>query len=213
MQMHESSSHTFHSKDANDLKESLHRAHEKMKQATELEYPDPWSGPELAKELSDIFVNALFLDDAEDDNPSMPRLTSEQMRDLVLFLDVDEMVEIIKHFELCESTNSPLRWDLIQSIIHPDSDEDDGNNVDVGRDDSCSYVMSDDGEDYEIVDLDDDNDNEAGFAIEACTASCNSSITGFWSLYSDEDDGSFAMDGEVEELIVDEEGVAFVYEE
>ena len=202
-------SNTFHSKDIEDLKKSLHRAQEKMKRATKTGNQDSWSVTELAKELSDIFVNTLFIDEDGAGGPAAPEVTVEHMRDLLLELSVDEMAEIVKHFELCESTNTPVRWDLVQSIVYPHLDDDDDDYQNMGGS-SSSYIMSDDGEGYEPVNLDDAS-QATGFSIEAYTASCNSSITGFWSLCTDGDDGSFAMDDEDMEE-VEEEVIEIVYE-
>ena len=62
-------------------------------------------------------------------------------------LSLDEVSDIVTHINLCEQTNTPIRWDLINDIVFPDGiDEEPESEVDILEDVDGAYEKRKDGQ-------------------------------------------------------------------
>ncbi|GKZ01217.1 hypothetical protein MPSEU_001073000 [Mayamaea pseudoterrestris] len=111
---------------------------------------------------------------------------TDQQEAQMLGLPLSEMVDIMKHFELCDNENAPIRWDLVCLMINAVQDE-----PDMSEEELLEEEEDDDDDDLldETGRIDDsDNDLEAldevgslgsGYELEAKDDTCHSDLSEF----------------------------------
>jgi hypothetical protein len=100
-------------------------------------------------------------------------ITEDQEKQM-LGLPLSEMVDIMKHFELCDNEHAPIRWDLVCLMIHAVDDDLSDEEVDGGDGDEGSGKSDDEQEA-----LDEITSLGSGYDIEAKDDYCDSDLSEF----------------------------------
>ncbi|CAB9517323.1 expressed unknown protein [Seminavis robusta] len=89
------------------------------------------SSSELAQKLANMFEDALLRHAAGNKGgelqPTPPSATTHhtktlipQVRELIMKLSVQDMVQVVGHLDQSQNSQSPVRWNLLQDIIDPE---------------------------------------------------------------------------------------------
>jgi hypothetical protein len=106
-------------------------------------------------------------------------ITAEQEAQM-LGLPLSEMVDIMKHFELCDNENAPIRWDLVCLMIHAVEDEPELSEEEVeddADDDHADETGRLDESDNDLEAIDEVGSLGSGYDLETKDDTCYSELS------------------------------------